>query len=64
MKWQLVLGLTLMVLTCASVLVFAQPTAPADVNGCVYNAVLPTLTDKQSRVFQCDSSGRFIVTVN
>jgi hypothetical protein len=37
--------------------VFAGPTTPAQVNGGVYNATPPTLSDKQSGVFQLDANG-------
>lgn len=39
----------------------AQQSSPAAVNGCVYNATPPTLTDKQSTVFQCDVNGKLLV---
>jgi hypothetical protein len=57
-------GFLLALCLLGSIVVLAQPTAPANVNGCIYNAVLPTLTSGQSRVFQCDASAKLIVTVN
>lgn len=40
----------------------AQQSAPNAINGCVYNASPPTLTDKQSAAFSCDSTGKLRVT--
>ena len=40
----------------------AQQTGPALVNGCVYLAAPPTLSDRQSQVFTCDSTGKLRVT--
>ena len=42
--------------------VYAQQTSPAQVNGCVYNSSLPTLTNGQSSVFQCDVNGKLLVS--
>ncbi len=39
----------------------AQQKSPDAVNGCVYNSSPPTLTDKQTTPFQCDSAGRLLV---
>lgn len=33
---------------------------PAAINGCIYNSSLPTLTNRQSTVFHCDSSGKLL----
>lgn len=32
--------------------------APSGKPGCVFNTVLPTLSDKQTVALQCDTSGR------
>jgi hypothetical protein len=42
----------------------AQPTTPAIVPGCVYNATPPTLTDRQTSVLQCDINGKLKVTTS
>ncbi len=39
---------------------FAQLVSPAAVNGCVYLSTPPSLSDKQTVAFQCDSSGKLI----
>ena len=38
----------------------SQP-APSGVIGCVYNAVLPTLANRQTTTLQCDSAGQLIL---
>ena len=38
--------------------------APAAINGCIYLASPPTLTDKQSTSFTCDSTGKLRVTTS
>lgn len=43
-------------------LVTAQQIGPSNVNGCVYLATPPTLTDRQSYVFTCDVNGKLRVT--
>lgn len=40
------------------------PTTPAAVNGCVYNATPPTLSDGQVTVVQCDSSANIRTTAS
>lgn len=42
----------------------AQVSTPAAVNGCVYNSSPPTLTDKQTAPFSCDSTGKLRVTTS
>lgn len=42
----------------------AQPSSPAAINGCVYLQSPPTLTDKQSAPFTCDSAGKLRVTTS
>lgn len=41
--------------------IIAQTRAPTSLPGCQYNASLPTLSDKQTTVLQCDSSGRLLL---
>lgn len=43
---------------------FAQVTAPAAVNGCVYYSTPPTLTNGQTYPFTCDSGGKLRVTTS
>lgn len=45
----------------AIVFVRAQQTAPSSLPGCVYNASLPTLSDRQQTVLQCDINGKLIL---
>jgi hypothetical protein len=40
----------------------AQQLSPANVNGCIYFATPGTLTDRQSTVLTCDSTGKLRVT--
>lgn len=42
----------------------AQVSTPAAVNGCVYNVTPPTLTDRQTAPFSCDSTGKLRVTTS
>lgn len=42
----------------------AQVSTPAAVNGCVYNASPPALTDRQTAPFSCDSTGKLRVTTS
>jgi hypothetical protein len=39
----------------------AQPTTPGVIPGCVFNSVLPTLTNGQQTVLQCDTNGKLRV---
>jgi hypothetical protein len=43
-------------------LVTAQQVGPASINGCVYYATPPTLTNGQSYVFTCDVNGKLRTT--
>ena len=45
-------------------MVTAQQISPSGINGCVYLATPPTLTDLQSFVFTCDSTGKLRVTTS
>ena len=38
--------------------------SPSAVQGCIYYASPPTLTDKQQAVFTCDSTGKLRVTTS
>jgi hypothetical protein len=58
--WIIALGLILGGIAVS----IAQQTAPAAVNGCIYYATPPTLTDGQSFVFTCDSSGKLRATTS
>jgi hypothetical protein len=42
----------------------AQQASPAAINGCVYLATPPTLTNGQSTVFTCSSTGQLRVTTS
>lgn len=42
----------------------AQVSTPAAVNGCVYNSSPPSLTDRQTVPFSCDSTGKLRVTTS
>ena len=42
----------------------AQQTSPAAVNGCIYYATPSTLTNGQSTVLTCDSTGKLRVTTS
>jgi len=51
-------------LILSAAVVRAQQTGPAQVNGCVYYATPPTLTNGQSYVFTCDVNGKLRVTTS
>lgn len=50
------------VLLISAVVVWAQQTSPNAVNGGIYQATPPALSDKQPGVFQLDTSGNLKVT--
>lgn len=50
-----------LLLLCGLGLAQAQSNTPAQINGCVYVTLLPTLTNGQQSVFHCDSSGQLLV---
>ena len=43
---------------------YAQVSTPSAINGCVYNSSPPTLTNKQTAPFSCDSTGKLRVTTS
>lgn len=48
----------------AASIVYAYALSPAAINGCVFNAVPPTLTDGQQTALSCDSTGKLRVTTS
>jgi hypothetical protein len=51
------------VLVALALPVVAQnQTQPNAVNGCIYNSTLPTLSNLQRGVFQCDNRARMMVS--
>jgi hypothetical protein len=59
MTYKLALGLTWLGFAIVTVVAYAQ--APEVTPGCRYATSLPTLTDKQRVVVQCDVNGRLII---
>ena len=57
-----VLILAAAIIAAGAAVGIAQQTAPANINGCIYLATPPTLTDKQAYSFTCDSTGKLRVT--
>jgi hypothetical protein len=45
-------------LVTAAYLNATKAQAPSDRPGCIFNSVLPTLSDKQQVAMQCDTNGR------
>ena len=48
-------------LGAASLKLVAQQTVPAQIDGCIYNSSLPTLSNGQASLWQCDVNGKVLV---
>jgi len=59
MRWSVLVLLMAAAIIYAAVsqISLSQP-GPSGIAGCVYNATLPTLADKQVTVIQCDINGK------